>query len=1064
VSFKGDVSQIPLSNIIQALLLNGQEGVLTLEVGPVRRKISVLKQGLRLLNSQPESPDLLKHLLTKQKILTESQFQNIFSSWIPGESFPGDFLVARRILTREQVTTLICHQIENLLLELIVTPGVKYEFNAGADGRPLELFQPDDLGQELVLSANAVLMEALRREDEMQRIREVITSPTEIFTPVNRNNLSAKDLDIPPKVLKELRQLLNGENSVARLISQTALSSFEVHHALYRLLDRKLVRPLNLTERKNLAERLRKSLRPEDAIDALRSILASEPDDSATRLKLIGLLEKDKEKAAPELTEHYLILATPLLGSEDAQALKYLQSILEIAPKNLQALEMLFDLHRRAQDNRNALSVARQVAVSAQNPDHAKSAARLLEKIISFYPEEAILYQELADLHLHARQTEDAVSCLLTAADLYNRKGDVQHLRRTYDMIARIRPAEAEKLQQAAKRRKKPRASRRMLSRKLLLGGVCLIFLGAGAFLALTEYRSQVAYASLIKNMRLDKSKGSLSAALSSLEQFMDRFPYSTRVSAVKQHIVEIGKLQRKKVEDDKQERERRRVQSETVLTRAKLAYEGQEYIKAADLLSQVDASLLSEDRAAEARRVDERIQTYFSRAADLLAQSTIAEQKQDYVRSHQLRQEIFTKYPYSRAAIDLLLPVRVETLPEGAEVSMGGQVIGRTPILLRLPPRKLLNIVLTRPGYKPRDLSRDGIGNSEINTLASHIVRIPLEKMAAWQVPAGGPIEGYPAVVQDKVFFGTRSGTIYCAQQESGTILWKFKIPESMDFAGGIGAWNNLIYFGSFDGKLYALEASSGKLAFEPFAASPDLWPIKTAPSAASAGGLVALNCDRRLVATFNLSTGKAGWSLPSPSGQILGQPLSAQGVLYLATSQGDVLALDHDTGEIRHKMSLGSELNAAGQVARGLYFQGTAQGKILCLDLEREEVVWTKNCGGPVLAPPTVDGEWLLVSTAAGSLQCFSVTGQLKWTREVPDMTFSSSEGVVFRNNLLLGTAHGQVFCMDLWSGTTIWAYNTLGYSEKEQKGLLSRGVIAKGKYFVGSEDHNFYCFTID
>jgi hypothetical protein len=51
-----------------------------------------------------------------------------------------------------------------------------------------------------------------------------------------------------------------------------------------------------------------------------------------------------------------------------------------------------------------------------------------------------------------------------------------------------------------------------------------------------------------------------------------------------------------------------------------------------------------------------------------------------------------------------------------------------------------------------------------------------------------------------------------------------------------------------------------------------------------------------------------------------------------------------------------------------------------------------------------------------------------------------------------------------MDLWSGTTIWAYNTLGYSEKEQKGLLSRGVIAKGKYFVGSEDHNFYCFTIE
>jgi hypothetical protein len=42
MAFQGDVAQIPLTNILQALILTGQEGMLTLQSGTFRRRIRLL--------------------------------------------------------------------------------------------------------------------------------------------------------------------------------------------------------------------------------------------------------------------------------------------------------------------------------------------------------------------------------------------------------------------------------------------------------------------------------------------------------------------------------------------------------------------------------------------------------------------------------------------------------------------------------------------------------------------------------------------------------------------------------------------------------------------------------------------------------------------------------------------------------------------------------------------------------------------------------------------------------------------------------------------------------------
>ena len=111
MAFRGDIAQIPLSYILQALMMNGQEGILTLESEAFRAKLFILQTGIRPLNFEREDPDLLKHILLKQKLLTELQFQNVFSTWVPGSTHPGDFLINRRILSPETVESELRQQL-----------------------------------------------------------------------------------------------------------------------------------------------------------------------------------------------------------------------------------------------------------------------------------------------------------------------------------------------------------------------------------------------------------------------------------------------------------------------------------------------------------------------------------------------------------------------------------------------------------------------------------------------------------------------------------------------------------------------------------------------------------------------------------------------------------------------------------------------------------------------------------------------------------------------------------------------------------------------------------------
>ena len=82
------------------------------------------------------------------------------------------------------------------------------------------------------------------------------------------------------------------------------------------------------------------------------------------------------------------------------------------------------------------------------------------------------------------------------------------------------------------------------------------------------------------------------------------------------------------------------------------------------------------------------------------------------------------------------------------------------------------------------------------------------------WKFPTGARVVGSP-VIQDKViYFGSDDGNVYAVDAESGRQIWKTATRGPVPCTPAID--HGTVYIGSYDGKFYALDARSGAVKWK--------------------------------------------------------------------------------------------------------------------------------------------------------------------------------------------------------------------------------------------------------
>src|SRR6185312_10211068 len=127
------------------------------------------------------------------------------------------------------------------------------------------------------------------------------------------------------------------------------------------------------------------------------------------------------------------------------------------------------------------------------------------------------------------------------------------------------------------------------------------------------------------------------------------------------------------------------------------------------------------------------------------------------------------------------------------------------------------------------------------------------------WTFKTDGPIIGSPAIADGVVYIGSIDGNLYAVEQETGKQKWKFKTVASRQVTSSPTIANGLVYFGGFDGILYAVDAETGTVKWtfvseyerrfegkrlhgypSGFQTIPDSWDIYTSSPAVCNGSLL--------------------------------------------------------------------------------------------------------------------------------------------------------------------------------------------------------------------------------
>lgn len=174
---------------------------------------------------------------------------------------------------------------------------------------------------------------------------------------------------------------------------------------------------------------------------------------------------------------------------------------------------------------------------------------------------------------------------------------------------------------------------------------------------------------------------------------------------------------------------------------------------------------------------------------------------------------------------------------------------------------------------------------------------------------------------------------------------------------------------------------------------------------------------------------------------------PAVAYGKIFAADRQGEIVALNPDTGkriwsrDISRKSTKSSFSNGYGLFAgsvsakisggltaayNAIYF-GTEDGVVYSLNEADGSINWQTNVPSEVIAAPAADANIIVVNTVSGSLMGLdALTGEVKWQNDsdVPPLTLRGiSAPTASAGGAIVGLANGRVRVSIIDTGLTAW-----------------------------------------
>jgi len=251
------------------------------------------------------------------------------------------------------------------------------------------------------------------------------------------------------------------------------------------------------------------------------------------------------------------------------------------------------------------------------------------------------------------------------------------------------------------------------------------------------------------------------------------------------------------------------------------------------------------------------------------------------------------------------------------------------------------------------------------------HITAAPANLSLKWAFHSGGPIVSSPAIANGLVYIGSSDNFLYAVDARTGVLKWKFNAHGDVNSSPAVRG--GLVYAVSLDGNLYAIDANTGI----------QKWQFAT-------------QGERRHTAPGMDYAAPATEVMPDPWDLFLSSPTVAEDTVYFGSGDNCVYAVNAANGALRWKFRTGDVVHGSPAIAGGIVYVGSFDTYFYALDAATGALVWKFKSGDDVQAH--------LMTGIPGSA---SVAG-----------------GMVY-----FGCRDANVYALDAKSGSLRWRYPTGG-----------------------------------
>jgi len=314
------------------------------------------------------------------------------------------------------------------------------------------------------------------------------------------------------------------------------------------------------------------------------------------------------------------------------------------------------------------------------------------------------------------------------------------------------------------------------------------------------------------------------------------------------------------------------------------------------------------------------------------------------------------------------------------------------------------------------------------------------------WRYRTGDDIFSSPAVAEGVVYIGSYDDNLYALDAKSGKLLWKYETGDHVCPSAAVA--EGVVYIGSYDDNLYALDATSGKL----------LWKYKTGDdvcsSAAVAEGVVYIGSYDDNLYALDAKSGKLLWRYRTGD-DVRSSPAVAEGVVYVGSCDNSLYALDAKSGKLLWEYRTGDDVLSSPALAEGVVYIGSYDDSLYALDAKSGKLLWKYETRDDLFSSPAVAEGIVYVGSCDDNLYALDAkSGKLLWKYETRDDIFSSpalAEGIVY-----VGSCDDNLYALVAKSGKLVWRYRT-------GADVFSSPAVAEGVVYVGSYDNRTYAIGI-